>query len=135
MLRFDDFVVIILRENVCTGCGERVQSESDTCSSCPAVSASIGESRGPTRSGRGPKPSTRAKENRTEVQSRAEIKLQWRIYLGQVKGISVPGSGPNPIELGFAGAKDSSNLIDIIAQENGHIQVRSMVNLLQQLVL
>ena len=133
MLRFDDFVVIILQENVCTGCGERVQSESDTCS-CPAVSASIGESRGPTRSGRCPKPSTRAKENRKEVQSRAEIKLQWRIYLGQVKGLSVPGSGPNPIELGFAGAKDSSNLINIIAQENGHIQVRSIVNLLQQLV-
>ena len=134
MLRFDDFVVIILQENVCTGCRERVHSLLDTCS-CPAVSASIGESRGPTRSGRGPKPSTRAKENRTEVQSRAEIKLQWRIYLGQVKGLSVPGSGPNPIELGFAGAKDSSNLINIIAQENGHIQVRSIVNLLQQLVL
>ena len=134
MLRFDDFVVIILQENVCTGCGERVQSESDTCSSCPAVSASIGESRGPTRSGRCPKPSTRAKENRTEVQSRAEKKLQLRIYLGQVKGFSIT-KGPNPIELGFAGVKDSSNLIDIIAQENGHIQVRSMVNLLQQLVL
>ena len=134
MLRFDDFVVIILQENVCTGCGERVQSESDTCSSCPAVSASIGESRGPTRSGRDPKPSTRAKENRTEVQSRAEKKLQLRIYLGQVKGFSIT-KGPNPIELGFAGVKDSSNLIDIIAQENGHIQVRSMVNLLQQLVL
>ena len=133
MLRFDDFVVIILRENVCTGCGERVQSESDTCSSCPAVSASIGESRGPTRSGRDPKPSTRAKENRTEVQSRAEKKLQLRIYLGQVKGFSIT-KGPNPIELGFAGVKDSSNLIDIIAQENGHIHVRSLVNLLQQLV-
>ena len=132
MLRFDDFVVIILQENVCTGCGERVQSESDTCS-CPAVSASIGESRGPTRSGRDPKPSTRAKENRTEVQSRAEKKLQLRIYLGQVKGFSIT-KGPNPIELGFAGVKDSSNLIDIIAQENGHIHVRSLVNLLQQLV-
>ena len=115
---FGDFVVLKVKEEFCSKCNKLSYLCTD-CTTEKEVRTST------SKSNRRRKLTERARFKRVP----AKEVLRWSVFIGQVETISYKGSRNNPRDLGFNAKKTDYGLIDIVAQEDGYVGVRSFAKL------